>query len=64
VIAQIQLVARLVNAVAAAWILGAVIWALLVGKQHLQTPLIAVWLFIGAALVRLLLWVVSKAAAR
>jgi hypothetical protein len=63
-IARAQLVARLVNFATATWILGVVIWGLIAGKQHIQTPRIAVWLFIAAALVRLLLWSVSKAATR
>jgi hypothetical protein len=63
-IARIRMVAVLIGLACPLWILGAVIWGVLAGKQQIQTPMLAVWLFLGAALVRLLLWAYAKVASR
>lgn len=63
-IAKIETVARLLNFAIALWILGVVFWGLLLGKDKVDTPMIAVWLFLLVAMARLLLWVIAKAVAR
>ncbi len=63
-IERVQLVTRLAMFGAALCILGVAVWGLLAGEQHIQTPLWAVWLFFGAALIQFVLWAVSKAASR
>jgi hypothetical protein len=64
VIARIRLAAQLITVVGVLWILGAIIWGLLARKHQIETPMLAVWLVLGAALVRLVFWAVSKAASR
>ena len=63
-IAQTQTILRLLNFAIAIWILGAILWGIVAGKHRIDTPLIAVWLFLGVAVVRFIIWVISKALRR
>jgi hypothetical protein len=49
---------------AACWILAVIGWGLLMGTEHIETPLLAVWLFIGGLLVQLFLWLLGKGVRR
>jgi hypothetical protein len=63
-IARLHLFARLLSFAAALWILALVVWGLATGAKHLETPLLAVWLFIAATIAQLALWLLSKAVRR
>ena len=57
---KIEIGARLVTFGAAAWVVGSIAWQAIADGGKLQVPFAAVWLFLGAAIVRLLLWATYK----
>jgi hypothetical protein len=60
-ITRLRLIVRLLTFAVALWILAVVIWGMVTGTKHTETPLVAVWIFIGGMVVQLLLWLISKA---
>ena len=60
-IQKVGIAARMINFAAAAWVIVAVAWQAFAGDGRIEVPLLPVWLFLGAALVRFLLWVAVKA---
>ena len=63
-IARIRILARLVGFAALLWIVAVALLGLATGAKHIETPHLAVWLFIGAIVTQLILWFVSKVARR
>ena len=59
-IQKVQIAAWLVTVAAPAWVLGSIAWQALAGGGKLEVLMLAVWLFLGAAMVRLSLWVALK----
>jgi hypothetical protein len=57
-------IGRLLNFAIVFWILAAIFWGVLAGKHKIETPLIAIWLFLGVALARLIIWAISSVARR
>jgi hypothetical protein len=63
-IARLHLVARLVSFAGASWIVAVVFWGLATGVRHIETPLIAVWMFIAGIAAQLVLWLISRLQSR
>jgi len=55
-------IGRWLNFALAASILLVILWGFLAGTQKIETPMFAVWLFLGVAVARLLVWTTGKAA--
>ena len=62
--ARLQTILRLASFAVATWVLGVILWGLLAVKDKIETPLVAIWLFLGITLLRLVLWTVSKLVTR
>ena len=59
-IARLRLIVYLVTFAAALCAVAVVCWGLATRADHIQPPLIAMWLVIGGALAQLCLWLVAK----
>ena len=61
-IVTLRLITRLITFAAACWILALILWRLATGAKHIDTPIVALWIFIIGLFAQLLLWLVNKVA--
>jgi hypothetical protein len=64
VIARLGLIARMLSFAAVCWVLAVIVWGMMTGTKQIETPKLAVWLFLGGLLAQLLLWLLGKAVRR
>ncbi len=59
---RLYLASRILTFLAAAWIVGMVVWGLASGSSDITPPSVAVMLLVVGALLQLFLWMLAKLA--